>query len=107
MPLYPTAGEEIDIKTASTATARYRLEQGSTFKAQFFGTTQLMKLLNEPNCVGIRIYNAIDSLGQRGFVLVGAKSDGTDMYDAELMQKIIANGPDCPSTCAMGSVLNE
>lgn len=106
MALHPTDGEFIDLDVAVRDTRRYRAQPGATaFKAQFFGKDRINALLNEPGCVGIRIYNSVDALGRKGFVLVGAKADESDLYLEP--NQLLATGPACPPCCAPGSPLNE
>lgn len=104
MALHSTDGEFIDLKTATDQTARYRTQVGTTFKAQFFGKDKIKQIFDEnPDCLGVRIYNAIDASGQHGFILVGAVANESDLYEEQLL----ANGPRCPTCCSVGSPLNE
>ncbi|SHJ05268.1 hypothetical protein SAMN02745146_2128 [Hymenobacter daecheongensis DSM 21074] len=105
MPLHATDGEFIDLETAKADTARYRAEPGAmAFKAQFFGKDNIQAIFNEdPDCLGVRIYNSVDADGNKGFILVGAVADESDLYEG----KLLANGPDCPTCCAANSPLNE
>ena len=104
MSLHSTDGEFISLKVAQEATKRYRAQVDSTFKGQFFGKDQINQIFNEnPDCLGVRIYNAIDGDGKRGFILVGAVANDGDLYE----DLLLANGPTCPGCCAIGSPLNE
>ena len=42
----------------------------------FTGKDILQKILTQPDCQGIRFYNAIDELGQKTLVSVGIDSEG-------------------------------
>jgi hypothetical protein len=49
-------------------------------RGHFFGKEILVKILDQPGCVGIRFYHAIDDNGQKTLVLVGADSKGSSMW---------------------------
>ena len=55
----------------------------------FAGKEILYKILNQPDCQGIRFYSAIDEIGQKTLVLVGIDSQGEIISD---YSTINANG---------------
>ncbi len=49
-------------------------------KAHFFGREIIEKILRQPDCVGIRIYYALDDEGQKQLILVGADEKGNNLW---------------------------
>lgn len=98
-------GSPIDRAQAAKWTANYRSanagSNGNTVKAHFYGREVLQQLLEQPGCMGIRIYYARDEKGQKQLVLVGADAEGNDMED------LIMDGSSiCPPDCSTGGDLN-
>ena len=69
--------------------------------AEYFGRDAVMALLNQPNCVGVRIYHGKKGDGTSALVLVGVTGDGHDVTIGLLLE----NGYPCPPVCEMTSVL--
>lgn len=92
-------GEFITLETAISWTANYRNSDGYTgVKAQFYGIEKLKKILDQPNCVGIRIYNAIDDNGNHVKVLVGTDANENDLSNGLILER----GLGCPIYCGGG-----
>lgn len=87
---------EISLADATRFTANYREQHGNDFLGGFFGKSVFSKILDQQDCVGIRVYNAVNDDGNRSFVLVGVTADGKDMFDGELAEFNIGCPPDCP-----------
>jgi hypothetical protein len=49
-------------------------------RAHFFGKEILANMLNQPGCMGIRFYHAIDDKGQKTLVLVGTDEKGVNLW---------------------------
>jgi len=92
----------ITLAEATAWTANYRNAEPNEVLSHFYGRNALMAILNQPNCMGIRIYNAINPDGEKCLVLVGAKADESDMYTGVLAER----GMKCPPMCPPGSPLN-
>ena len=94
----------IDLKLAAEWTANYRKKspKGVTL-GHFFGKKILNDILNQPDCMGIRVYYAEDDNGQKQLIMVGAKADENDMVDG-----VIADlSRPCPPTCSISNALNS
>lgn len=92
----------MDPQDAAQMTADYRsMHQGQT-KAVFFGKDLLQEMLEQEDCMGIRVYFAMDQNGDLTQVLVGAMADETDMTNG----CIVSLGFRCPVYCDSGSALN-
>ena len=93
--------EEITLAQATDWTAAYRTNNAGSVKAHFFGKTQLMKILNQTNCAGIRAYYAIDDAGVKQLVFVGADYNEKDLYNGVILER---SSP-CPNSCDPASPL--
>jgi hypothetical protein len=62
-------------------------------------------MLNQPNCVGTRIYYGLKDDGTQCLVLVGVDSDGNDLIDKD--DKILDMGNLCPTLCSKDNPLNS
>ena len=96
-------GNPITLRTAKQWTKHYRKKNPGAVKAHFYGCEQLQKLLDEPGCMGIRIYYAIDDDGNKKLVLVGAKSDENNILPTDEGKDgggmLLDDSRDCPPFC--------
>lgn len=102
----PYTGEEdhsISLNDAVEMTKNYRESISSTpyLWAAYFGKQALKAILDQEECVGIRIYNAKSASNSLNYVLVGVNSSGEDLEDGELAE----HGLGCPPYCAPDSNL--
>ncbi len=97
-------GDAISLALGSAMTAAYRTANPGAIKAHFFGSTILNTILAQQDCVGIRIYYALNEIGVKQLVLVGVNANGDDQTAG-----IIADRSEpCPSKCDTGnSTLNK
>jgi hypothetical protein len=61
-------------------------------RGQFFGRDILTKILEQPDCMGIRFYYAINEEGQKTLVLVGADAKGASMWPSEAVTGKLKGG---------------
>ncbi len=95
--------EQFPLATAAEWTGNYRAANPEGLKAHFFGRTILNDILDQPNCVGIRVYYALDGNGVQQMIMVGADANENDLYEG-----IIAEvSKPCPPFCPTGSPLNK
>jgi hypothetical protein len=100
-----TGNEEhtISLATASAMTKNYRDNAGSNpTLAHYFGKSELQDVLDQSNCVGIRIYYAINAEGQKQLVIVGVNSSENDLYEGLLLDRSVT----CPIYCSSANPLN-
>jgi hypothetical protein len=70
--------------------------------ARFIGTDMVKKILEQDQCVGMRIYFGYDETGQIQVFLCGARADGSNIWPdaagspAVLMDGTLACPPYCP-----------
>ncbi len=97
-------GEVISLSTGSDWTANYRAANPGQTKAFFYGQVILNDILAQADCVGIRIYYAIDEEGDKQLVIVGVDEDGNDQTAGIVADR----AKPCPTYCDTGgSTLND
>ncbi|MBI3363775.1 MAG: hypothetical protein HY033_02590, partial [Ignavibacteriae bacterium] len=81
----PFTGNEGTIITRAQARTMIQSFQNSAsfqnVKGGFYGKNKLLTILNQPNCVGIRYYHAMNDKGEPVIVLVGEDDKGKCMSD--------------------------
>ena len=92
----------ITLATAAEWTANYREAHKTWLKGHFFGKKAINDILVQANCVGIRIYYALDPDGVQRLVIVGVKANEDDLVNGSLAER----GIPCPPFCGSGNVLN-
>lgn len=98
-----TEGEVVSLNEAAGWTANYRdtIEPGDII-GHFYGKEKISALLNQTDCVGIRIYHGIDDDGQKNLILVGTNANGDDLTNI-----VVERGSPCPPTCSRANSLNS
>lgn len=87
-------GHENFNTTLDSATQFTHRFQAAIF-GEYFGRDGIMGVLNQPNCVGLRIYQGKKADGSSAFVVVGVTGDGHDLTMGQLLE----NGLPCPPFC--------
>lgn len=97
-------GEVISLTDASAWTANYR-NSGETngLNAHFFGVEKLKLILNQKDCVGIRMFYAKDNENKPVLVLVGVDRNENDLYNGVILDRSVP----CPSYCGDANPLNS
>lgn len=97
-------GAVVTLADASRWTGNYRntIPVGDVI-GLFLGKNQLMKILNQPGCMGIRFYYAIDDNGVKNLVAVGAEANENDMTSGIILDKCFI----CPPRCSTKNALNS
>ena len=97
-----TEGGAISLTSAANLTAEYRRQHPNQTKAHFFGKKIIQSILDQNDCMGIRLYYGLDDDGNKQIVMVGADSDENDILDlvADLSHP-------CPNTCSNPNPLNS
>lgn len=97
------AGSIITLADGSKMTADFRKKFPNETKAVYYSADVYTDLLAQEGCVGIRIYNALDSDRKMTNVLVGVDQDGNDLYQSKVYNK----GGLCPPLCSTKNPLNS
>ena len=104
MELTGNENHTISLSAASQLTANFRQTASpDTILAGCFGKTAILAILNQPQAVGLRIYNAKTNQGQATFVLVAVNAAGDDLDNGEIAE--FSHG--CPPLCGKNSPLNS
>jgi len=84
-------------KDAAALTRAYResVPSGAVL-AEFFGRDAILEILDQPSCVGIRMYFAKKADGSMALVLVGADASGNDLSSGPLAEFGLPCPPMCP-----------
>lgn len=100
-----TGNEDHDIPLATAAewTANYRSANPGATKGHYFGKDEIDAVLNQQDCVGIRIYYALNDSGSKELVIVGVKANEDDMDGGLILDRSIK----CPPTCGSSNSLNS
>lgn len=71
--------------------------------SSFIGSSNVESLLQQENCIGLRVYNGYD-LGEQklSLVIVGVGIDGEDLLEAGLIYDELVK---CPDYCPKASLL--
>lgn len=94
----------ISLSDAAAMTAAYRTANPNGTKGHFFGVNQVMKILNQTGCVGLRIYYGKDTTtGGRQLVMVGVDSSENDLTSGVILDRSVT----CPPYCGGGNTLNS
>jgi hypothetical protein len=80
-----TEGAELDLATAKAWTANFRKASGKSDEilAHYFGKEIIENILSQSDCVGMRIYYALDEKGEKKLLLVGVDSSGDNILPKE------------------------
>lgn len=78
---------EISLAQASTWTKDYRDLDPKATKGHFFGKNAIQNILNQTDCVGIRIYYGLDGDGAKQLIISGATANEDDLYEGLLAER--------------------
>ncbi len=103
MALPPKNSQIISLDEASKLTSRYR-EQGKpdAIKGGLFWKEYVQKLLDQPSCVAMRYYHAVDEKGYPTIILVGIDGSGEDLTGGIILEL----APFCPPWCPTKELLS-
>lgn len=100
-----TENNEISYEGAAVLTENYRdAHSGSEYvKGEYFSKASIQAILDQTNCVGIRVYYGVDNEGVQKLVIVGVISNENDMVTGLIME----HGSLCPPHCGTSNDLNS
>lgn len=99
----PPRNHRITLADAAAHTRRHRDAKLHEVRAGAFHKDQVLELLGQPGCAGLRIYHGRDEKGAPTFVLVGTDAAGGDLTAGTILEVMFP----CPPWCAQGSALAE
>ncbi len=106
MPPLEPRDHHITVAEAAEHTRRHRQarQKPHDINAGAFHKDQVLELLNQQGCVGIRIYLARTASGSSTLVMAGVDQQGEDITAANCT--ILQNTTPCPPYCPVSSPLN-
>jgi hypothetical protein len=66
-------------------------------RAHFFGRDVLVKMLGEPNVVGLRFHHARGARGEETLVVTGVDVDGHSLWEGTIAEQTMPCPPFCDS----------
>jgi hypothetical protein len=104
MSLTGNENHDLPLATAASWTKNYRdASAAGVIKAHYFGKAAIQALLNQEECVGLRIYYALDENGAKQLIIVGVKANEDDLYNGVILDRSYP----CPSLCGAANPLNS
>jgi hypothetical protein len=103
MALPPFRDHRISLADAAVHTRRHRdAAAKDTLRGAMFHGQPVRELLEQPGCVGLRIYHGRNADGTPAVILVGVDANGDDMTTASILE---FHYP-CPPYCPVSNDLN-
>lgn len=106
MKLDATTGSIITEERARELVKSFGIKYKDEINSSFIGSKNVEQILNQENCVGLRIYNGYDNEKQRmSLVLVGVDVSGKEILEKGI---IFDDMSVCPPFCPIdGSLLQK
>lgn len=102
MKIDNNTGEIITLDEAVEYTHAFQKNNPDALKAFFVGRNKINRILEQNDCIGVRIYNGLDAeSGKNNLVLVGVDAEGEDITEGIILEKLTP----CPKYCAKSSPL--
>ncbi len=93
----------ITLAEASAWTEHYRDDNPGEVKGHAIGKQAIEDILAQDDCVGLRVYYALDDAGKKQIIFVGIKANGDDLYNGRLAERTYVCPPDCGSANSLNS----
>lgn len=74
-------GENIGVELGTQMVKNYQVANPTDVQAYTIGRNIIDQILQQPGCVGIKFYNAINELGEKTLVYVGVDQNGNAMVE--------------------------
>ena len=83
------SGEIITLDEAVKYTHAFQKNNPDALKALFVGRNKINRILEQNDCIGVRIYNGLDAeSGKNNLVLVGVNVEGEDITEGVILQDL-------------------
>jgi hypothetical protein len=99
----PPRDHRISLKDAAVLTKRHQAADPKGLKAGAFHKDQVLELLNQPGCVGLRVYYGRNADGTPTPVLTGIDAADNDLTAGTILEIIYP----CPPWCGAANPLNS
>lgn len=92
-------GEIITLEEAIDFTHSFQTRNPDELKSFFVGINKLNLILEQKDCVGLRIYNGYNTETRKNnLVLVGVDEKGEDITNDVILEDLSVCPPDCPKS---------
>jgi hypothetical protein len=93
------AGEVITLEEAIDFTHSFQTRNPDELKSFFVGINKLNLILEQKDCVGLRIYNGLNiKTRKNNLVLVGVDEKGEDITNGIILEELTICPPHCPKS---------
>jgi len=99
----PARDHRISLTDAAALTKSYRAAKVSEEKAGSIHRDQVLELLNQKGCVGLRVYYGRNPDGSPALVLTGIDAADNDLTASTILEKLWP----CPPYCGSANPLNS
>ncbi len=99
----PPRNHRISLQEAAAHTKRHRDAKIFAVNGGAFHKDQVLELLNQPGCVGLRIYFGRDQAANPTVVLAGMDNADNDLTAGALLELWVP----CPPLCGTANPLNS
>lgn len=87
----------ISLQEAQDYTKTFKADFPNDPKSFFVGINELTLILEQPDCIGVRIYNGYSAKdNEKNLVLVGVGPDGEDVTEGVILERPVAGPRFCP-----------
>lgn len=87
-----TEGEFYTPREAGEFTRRYRTARINPIEGGFIGREKLQAILDQDDCIGVRVYLGLEPDNSMNFVFVGADNEQNDILDI-VVENVRKNPP--------------
>ena len=102
MKIDKNSAEVITLEDAVKYTHSFQEKNPDAIKSFFAGSDKLKLILEQKDCIGIRIYNGYNTEQNRlNLVLIGVDMSGEDMTSGVILEELTP----CPNICPKSSDL--
>ncbi|SUX43953.1 hypothetical protein [Chryseobacterium indoltheticum] len=99
MKLNDNKGEFISLDEAILFTSSFQKLNPDQLKSFFGGGNKINAILQQDNCIGIRIYNGYDdNVNQTNLIIIGVDKEGEDITSGLILERLSPCPPDCPTS---------
>lgn len=78
--LNPEVGQHIGYELGAKMVKDYT-DMFNEFGSQFIGKNIILEILNQPGCIGIKIFNALNESKQKTYVITGVDEKGNPILE--------------------------
>lgn len=92
-------GTVITLKEAIDFTHAFQYGNPASISAFLVGANKINLILEQKDCIGIRIYNGHDNVNNKNnLVLIGVDVNGKDMTEGVIVERLFICPPICPDS---------